>query len=88
MTFSMRRVRAIIGFAAMISRLSTDDSSMLIMPINIAVVMTGAIVQASMMATIPELFYFSIMMILSLLLQMLLATVATIIIVSVIKNFN
>ncbi|MCF2944487.1 ABC transporter permease [Paenibacillus tarimensis] len=75
MTFSMRRVRAIItkdwkdllknsyilvsillplGFAAMLSRMSTDDSSMLSMPINLALVMTGAFVQASMMAEEKE----------------------------------
>jgi len=75
MTFSMKRVRAIIakdwkdltknyyilvsillplGFAVMISRLDTDDASMLSMPINIALVMTGAFVQASMMAEEKE----------------------------------
>lgn len=75
MTFSIKRVRAIItkdwkdliknyyilisillplGFAFMISRLGTDDASMLSMPINIALVMTGAFVQASMMAEEKE----------------------------------
>ncbi|URN95848.1 MAG: ABC transporter permease [Candidatus Pristimantibacillus lignocellulolyticus] len=75
MTFSIKRVRAIItkdwkdliknyyilisillplGFAFMISRLGTNDASMLSMPINIALVMTGAFVQASMMAEEKE----------------------------------
>lgn len=75
MTFSMKRVRAIItkdwkdliknsyilitiflplGFAAMLANMGAEDSSFVSMPINLALVMTGAFVQASMMAEEKE----------------------------------
>jgi len=45
-----------LGLAYMLSSISTDNSSssLLIMPINVALVMTGAFVQASMMAEEKE----------------------------------
>jgi len=75
MTFSIKRVRAIItkdwkdllknsyvlitiflplAFAAMLSRTGPNDPSFLTMPINIALTMTGAFVQASIMAEEKE----------------------------------